>query len=220
MTSPPELLNSLHLGEVCKQVPEAQAGKRLEARPGMGLRPAANSDQMSCPRRRNCCAVCARVCVSVYKGVHVCGCVCVHRTVRVVFAHVYTCVYTHGSGEPPVHLTTRTHVYACMGLWTRLVTACVCTPVGQVGPHPAPKHTGCLQWPQRTLKNIASCQLRVTVPSTMHRKRNPAQQNSCPQGAYGQGEGNLQQPGQQEQRTGAIHCSQHFTLSAHFIPFH
>lgn len=30
--------------------------------------------------------------------------------------------------------------------------------------------------------------------------------------------GNLQQPGQQEQRIGEIYCSQHFTLSAHFIP--
>lgn len=84
-------------------------------------------------------------------------CLCAQDCTGCVCTCVHMCVYTHGSGEPPVHLTTRTHVYACMGLWTRLVTACVCTPVGQVGPHPAPKHAGCLQWPQRTLKNIASC---------------------------------------------------------------
>lgn len=101
----------------------------------MGRWPAANSDQMSCPKR----AIAAVLCVHV-----ICVCVCVHDCVGVFDCALvwHVCAHKHGSLEPSVYLNTRTHVCASMGLRTGLVTACVRTPVSQVGLHPAPSTLG------------------------------------------------------------------------------
>lgn len=74
-------------GRSLEQVREAQAGGRLQATPGTGLWPTANSGQISRPRHVTVAALCTHVSVNMCMYV----CLCVHMT-------LWVCVTLHVGG--------------------------------------------------------------------------------------------------------------------------